>query len=183
MQPEVGTDRSPIADQLNGSGEATSPEITPSIAATAPGQLRVIKRNGTVVSYTDDKIAVAMTKAFLAAEGGTAAASSRIRERVSELTQVVTGVFKRRFPSGGTIHIEDIQDQVELALMRGRRAPDSRAATCFIGKSARGYAPSRRRSKARPSRCRKYRWSPRMASGIRWTSSACGRSSTKPARA
>ena len=119
MQPEVGTDRSPIADQLNGSGEATSPEITPSIAATAPGQLRVIKRNGTVVSYTDDKIAVAMTKAFLAAEGGTAAASSRIRERVSELTQVVTGVFKRRFPSGGTIHIEDIQDQVELALMRG----------------------------------------------------------------
>ena len=117
MQPEIGTDRSSMADQLNGSGAA--PEITPSIAATAPGQLRVIKRNGTVVSYTDDKIAVAMTKAFLAAEGGTAAASSRIRERVAELTQLVTGVFKRRFPSGGTIHIEDIQDQVELALMRG----------------------------------------------------------------
>ncbi|MDE0452740.1 MAG: ribonucleoside-diphosphate reductase subunit alpha [Gammaproteobacteria bacterium] len=118
MQPEVGTDRSSIADQLNGSSDTTTPAITPSIAATAPGQLRVIKRNGTVVSYTDDKIAVAMTKAFLAAEGGTAAASSRIRERVSELTEIVTAVFRRRFPSGGTIHIEDIQDQVELALMR-----------------------------------------------------------------
>ena len=119
MQSEVVTDRSSLADKLNGSGDTTTPAITPSIAATAPGQLRVIKRNGTVVSYADDKIAVAMTKAFLAAEGGTAAASSRIRERVSDLTQAVTGVFERRFPSGGTIHIEDIQDQVELALMRG----------------------------------------------------------------
>ena len=96
----------------------TIPTITPSVAATAPGQLRVIKRNGTVAPYTDDKIEVAMAKAFLAVEGGTAAASSRVREQVSALTRQVTGVFQRRFPSGGTIHIEDIQDQVELALMR-----------------------------------------------------------------
>ena len=95
-----------------------APAITPSLAATAPGQLRVIKRNGTVAPYSDDKIEVAMAKAFLAVEGGTAAASSRIRERVSEMTKQVTGIFRRRFPSGGTIHIEDIQDQVELALMR-----------------------------------------------------------------
>ena len=95
------------------------PEPLPaSIAATAPGQLKVIKRNGTVVPYTDDKIAVALTKAFLAVEGGTAAASPRIRELVAELTGQVSNTFKRRFPSGGTIHIEDIQDQVELALMR-----------------------------------------------------------------
>ena len=119
MQSEVVPDRPTPTDQINGSVDTTTQTITPSLAATAPGQLRVIKRNGTVVAYADDKIAVAMTKAFLAAEGGTAAASSRIRERVSELTQVVTGVFERRFPSGGTIHIEDIQDQVELALMRG----------------------------------------------------------------
>jgi ribonucleoside-diphosphate reductase alpha chain len=78
----------------------------------------VIKRNGTVVPYTDDKIALALTKAFLAVEGGTAAASPRIRELVNHLTEQVTGTFKRRFPSGGTLHIEDIQDQVELALMR-----------------------------------------------------------------
>ena len=85
---------------------------------TAPGQLRVIKRNGTVVPYTVDKIAIAMTKAFLAVEGGTAAASSRIHETVNKLTEQITSTFKRRMPSGGTIHIEEIQDQVELTLMR-----------------------------------------------------------------
>ncbi|MBC6906624.1 ribonucleoside-diphosphate reductase subunit alpha [Saccharophagus sp. K07] len=98
-----------------------APEIespTASITATAPGQLRVIKRNGTVVPYTDDKISVAMTKAFLAVEGGTAAASSRIHETVAKLTKQISETFKRRMPSGGTIHIEEIQDQVELALMR-----------------------------------------------------------------
>ncbi|WP_122315647.1 ribonucleoside-diphosphate reductase subunit alpha [Pseudomonas cichorii] len=88
------------------------------LSATAPGQLRVIKRNGTVVAYTDDKITVAITKAFLAVEGGNAAASSRIHDTVARLTEQVTATFKRRMPSGGTIHIEEIQDQVELALMR-----------------------------------------------------------------
>ena len=93
-------------------------DLSPAIAATAPGQLRVIKRNGAVVMYDDDKIQIALTKAFLAVEGGTAAASSRIRELVANLSGVVTATFHRRLPSGGTIHIEDIQDQVELALMR-----------------------------------------------------------------
>jgi ribonucleoside-diphosphate reductase alpha chain len=109
---------------LSGARESSAPSIqpaaplSPAIAATAPGKLKVIKRNGTVVPYTDDKIALALTKAFLAVEGGTAAASPRIRELVAHLTDQVTSTFKRRFPSGGTIHIEDIQDQVELALMR-----------------------------------------------------------------
>ncbi|AIR87778.1 ribonucleoside-diphosphate reductase subunit alpha [Pseudomonas cremoricolorata] len=101
--------------------QATLPQDADSnqdLAATAPGQLRVIKRNGTVVAYTDDKITVAITKAFLAVEGGTAAASSRIHDTVARLTEQVTATFKRRMPSGGTIHIEEIQDQVELALMR-----------------------------------------------------------------
>ncbi|SDF03898.1 ribonucleoside-diphosphate reductase subunit alpha [Pseudomonas seleniipraecipitans] len=93
-------------------------DATQSLAATAPGQLRVIKRNGTVVPYTGDKITVAITKAFLAVEGGNAAASSRIHDTVARLTEQVTATFKRRMPSGGTIHIEEIQDQVELALMR-----------------------------------------------------------------
>ena len=91
---------------------------SPSVTATAPGTLRVIKRNGAVVGYDDDKIQVALTKAFLAVEGGTAAASTRIRELVTGLTRQVTSTFERRMPSGGTIHIEEIQDQVELALMR-----------------------------------------------------------------
>ena len=101
--------------------QGKAPQATESnldLSATAPGQLRVIKRNGTVVPYTDDKITVAITKAFLAVEGGTAAASSRIHDTVARLTEQVTATFKRRMPSGGTIHIEEIQDQVELALMR-----------------------------------------------------------------
>ncbi len=88
------------------------------VSATAPGLLRVIKRNGTVVPYTDDKIAVAVTKAFLAVEGGVAAASNRIHETVENLTAQISATFKRRMPSGGTLHIEEIQDQVELTLMR-----------------------------------------------------------------
>ena len=88
------------------------------LSATAPGQVRVIKRNGTVVTYDQSKIAIAITKAFLAVEGGTAAASSRIHEMVANITDQITATFKRRMPSGGTLHIEEVQDQVELALMR-----------------------------------------------------------------
>lgn len=86
--------------------------------ATAPGQLRVIKRNGTLVSYDSGKIAFAISKAFLAVEGGSAADSSRVHQQVALLTDAVSNTFKRRMPSGGTVHIEEIQDQVELALMR-----------------------------------------------------------------
>ena len=102
--------------QTPGETPATSADLD--LNATAPGHLKVIKRNGTVVAYTDDKISVAITKAFLAVEGGQAAASSRIHETVRNLTAQVTATFTRRMPSGGTLHIEDIQDQVELALMR-----------------------------------------------------------------
>ena len=111
MQTDTTRENSPTAAPQAG-------QAAQDLSATAPGQLRVIKRNGTVVPYTDDKITVAITKAFLAVEGGTAAASSRIHDTVARLTEQVTATFKRRMPSGGTIHIEEIQDQVELALMR-----------------------------------------------------------------
>jgi ribonucleoside-diphosphate reductase alpha chain len=111
------TEPMPRRDQSQPRPTVSTP-IPASIAATAPGQLRTIKRNGHVVPYDDSKIAVAITKAFLAVEGGTAAASPRIRELVRNLVDQVTATFERRFPSGGTLHIEDIQDQVELALMR-----------------------------------------------------------------
>jgi ribonucleoside-diphosphate reductase alpha chain len=88
------------------------------VAATAPGTIKVIRRNGKVTGFDASKIAIAMTKAFLAVEGGGAAASSRVREKVEQLTAQVTGALTRHMGSGGTIHIEDIQDQVELALMR-----------------------------------------------------------------
>ena len=92
-------------------------DISPNLVM-APGKMRVIKRNGKVVSFEDEKIKVAIMKAFLAVEGGSAAGSSRIHEEVDQMAQDIIKVFERRMPSGGTIHIEEIQDQVELQLMR-----------------------------------------------------------------
>ena len=88
------------------------------LAVNEPGAIKTIKRNGKVVRYDDEKIKVAITKAFIAVEGSNAATSNRIYEQVDELTRQISHAFKRRLPNGGTIHIEDIQDQVELALMR-----------------------------------------------------------------
>ena len=111
-----------------------------SLNATAPGQLRVIKRNGKVVAYTNDKIVVAITKAFLAVEGGQAAASSRIHDTVARLADQVTAIFKRRLVSGGTIHIEEVQDQVELALMRSGEHKVARAYVLYRDEQARKRA-------------------------------------------
>lgn len=88
------------------------------IAQTAPGLIKVIRRNGTVTPFDAHKIAVAMTKAFLAVEGDTAVSSSRIHEKVTALTKKIDDTFTRRLHSTGTLHIEEIQDQVELELMR-----------------------------------------------------------------
>ena len=96
----------------NASLETQNSEIN----LTAPGKLRVIKRNGKVVPFEEDKIKVAITKAFLANESGNAAASERIHIKVEDITSDVMEIFDRRMPSGGTIHIEEIQDQVELQL-------------------------------------------------------------------
>ena len=95
-----------------------SSDSAPEITAHAPGKVQVIRRNGKVTHFDPNKIMVAMTKAFLAVEGGSAAASSRVHDRVRELAEQVTSALTRRLPGGGTVHIEDIQDQVELALMR-----------------------------------------------------------------
>lgn len=89
-----------------------------SVITSTPGQLQVIKRTGEVAPFDAEKISVAIGKAFLAVEGQQSADSSRIHDRIEQLTEMVLNTFKRRLPSGGTIHIEEIQDQVELALMR-----------------------------------------------------------------
>ena len=98
--------------------KTTPPKIQEDINLAAPGKLRVIKRNGKVVAFENEKIQVAVTKAFLANEGGNAAASERIHEKVEVITSEIMDIFSRRMPSGGTLHIEEIQDQVELQLMR-----------------------------------------------------------------
>ncbi|MGV6859030.1 MAG: ribonucleoside-diphosphate reductase subunit alpha [bacterium] len=100
------------------------------------GQYRVIRRNGKVTHFDPSKITVAMTKAFLAVEGGTAAASSRIHETVQLLTVQVNDALLRRMPENGTVHIEDIQDQVELALMRNGEHQVARAYVLYRAKQA-----------------------------------------------
>ncbi|HTF82935.1 ribonucleoside-diphosphate reductase subunit alpha [Cellvibrio sp. ARAG 10.3] len=126
-----------------GSKPQQDPHHSNNLSATAPGQLRVIKRNGTVVPFDASKIAVAMTKAFLAVEGGTAAASSRVHETVDNLTKQITATFKRRMPSGGTIHIEEIQDQVELILMRSGEQKVARDYVLYREEHARMRAQKR----------------------------------------
>ncbi len=86
--------------------------------AIMPGEIRVIKRDGSIVAYDDSKIAIAIRKAYIEVEGQQVVASSRVRELIDNLTGQISATFERRMPSGGTIHIEEIQDQVELALMR-----------------------------------------------------------------
>ena len=118
------------------------------LAATAPGQLRVIKRNGKVVTFDLSKIEVAVTKAFLAVEGGQAAGSSRVHETVRELAQQIWTVLQRRNPSGGTVHIEDIQDQVELALMRSGEQKVARAYVLYREKRAEERAAKEQAARA-----------------------------------
>jgi ribonucleoside-diphosphate reductase alpha chain len=107
--------------------QTKTPEREKETAAITPGQMRVIKRNGSVVPYDQEKIGIAITKAFLAVEGGAAAASTRIHNKVNELANAVTMTFSRRMPSGGTLHIEEIQDQVELELMRSEERTVARS--------------------------------------------------------
>ena len=97
------------------------------VSQSAYPEYRIIRRNGAVVGFDPGKISVAMTKAFLAIEGGQGAASARIRELVAGLTEGVVAALARRQPGGGTFHIEDIQDQVELALMRSGEHEVARA--------------------------------------------------------
>ena len=99
-------------------------------ATAAPRTLthyQIMRRNGAVVAFEPSKIAVAMMKAFLAVHGTQGAASASVREVVDGLTQAVVRALMRSRPGGGTFHIEDVQDQVELGLMRGGHHEVARA--------------------------------------------------------
>lgn len=96
-------------------------------AADSAVSLQVIRRNGAVVDFHPEKISLALSKAFLAVEGSQSTVSSRVRELVARLTAGVVRSLTRRLPDGGTVHIEDIQDQVELALMRAGEHDVARA--------------------------------------------------------
>src|SRR3990172_5390089 len=110
------------------------------INANLPGEYRVIRRNGKVTRFDAGKITVALTKAFLEVEGRSAAASRRIHDITRDLTEQVTNALTRRMPGGGTVQIEDIQDQVELALMRTGEQKVARAYVIYREERARERA-------------------------------------------
>jgi ribonucleoside-diphosphate reductase alpha chain len=102
--------------------------------ATTIGDYKIIRRNGAVVGFEPSKISIAVTKAFLAVNGGQGAASARVRELVEQLTGSVVSALLRRQPAGGTFHIEDVQDQVELSLMRSGEHDVARAYVLYRAK-------------------------------------------------
>ncbi|WP_395448534.1 ribonucleoside-diphosphate reductase subunit alpha [Aminobacter sp. UC22_36] len=125
-----GTDRIP-------SGLSQSPK-----AASEPG-FRVIRRNGSVTPFDATKITVALTKAFLATEGSVAAGSRRVHEVVEDMTAQVVSALTRRADAGRTFHIEEIQDQVELALMRSEHHKVARAYVLYREERARERAAAK----------------------------------------
>ena len=106
---------------------AHSPTAYADAEANPLAHYQIIRRNGAVVPFEPNKIAVAMMKAFLAVHGTQGAASASVRETVDGLTQQVIRALMRSRPGGGTFHIEDVQDQVELGLMRGGHHEIARA--------------------------------------------------------
>src|SRR5437870_1097286 len=114
-------------------GATALTDVSPAVQPVF-SQYKIIRRNGAVVGFEPGKISVAVTKAFLAVEGGQSAASARIRELVAGLTANVVAALVRRQPAGGTFHIEDVQDQVELALMRSGEHDVARAYVLYRAK-------------------------------------------------
>ena len=106
---------------------ASRPATRPAPVASAYQGYQILRRNGAVVSFEPNKIAVALMKAFLAVHGTQGAASASVRETVDGLTESVVRALLRSRPGGGTFHIEDVQDQVELGLMRGGHHEVARA--------------------------------------------------------
>lgn len=126
--PAKSTSEFGIASQ----GTGTKPSAMST--ATTIGDYKIIRRNGAVVGFEPSKISIAMTKAFLAVNGGQGAASARVRELVEQLTGNVVATLVRRQPAGGTFHIEDVQDQVELSLMRSGEHDAARAYVLYRAK-------------------------------------------------
>lgn len=139
------SDVAPAATRPSPSTGFASSE-SPAAHGAGPATLadyKVIRRNGSVVAFEPSKIAIAMTKAYLAVNGGQGAASARVRELVEQLTNSVVSALMRRQPAGGTFHIEDIQDQVELSLMRAGEHNVARAYVLYREKRAQERAAAR----------------------------------------
>ncbi|TMH39046.1 MAG: ribonucleoside-diphosphate reductase subunit alpha [Betaproteobacteria bacterium] len=130
-------------------GATALTDVSPAVQPVF-SQYKIIRRNGAVVGFEPGKISVAVTKAFLAVEGGQSAASARIRELVAGLTDAVVSALVRRQPAGGTFHIEDVQDQVELALMRSGEHEVARAYVLYREKRSEARAHEAAQKKPTP---------------------------------
>ncbi|SFN35092.1 ribonucleoside-diphosphate reductase class II [Formivibrio citricus] len=119
---------------------ATRDEVSEMMQQTSFEAYKVIRRSGDVVAFEPGKISLALSKAFIAVQGGEAGASASVRELIAALTQSVVQALMRRKPEGGAIHIEDIQDQVELALMRSGEHDVARAYVLYREEHARQRA-------------------------------------------
>ena len=139
----------PINDPVQQDNLQKNNDPASELNAFQPGEYKVIRRNGKVTGFDASKISVAVTKAFLDVEGGTAAASTRVHEKVEALTGQVVRALTRRMPSGGTVHIEDIQDQVELALMRAAEQKVARAYVIYREERARARIEKEKQQEAK----------------------------------
>ena len=154
-QQHHGVCRCPNLPHLISRETKTAPlfQLRPESIAAPEAELpmQVIRRNGTVSKFDAGKISVAMTKAFLAVEGHTAAASRRVHEVVEQLTAEVVGALSRRMSEGRTFHIEDVQDQVELALMRSEHHKVARAYVLYRDERTRQRAEQEAAKSAKPA--------------------------------
>lgn len=99
-----------------------------------PGLLYVLRRENAVraeenpvTDYNQEKIYIAITKAMIAVEGQSAIGSTRVQEVARDMAQQITDRFMLNLHNNNIIPIEDIQDQVELALMRAGEQKVARA--------------------------------------------------------
>nr|WP_238355578.1 ribonucleoside-diphosphate reductase subunit alpha [Kribbella sandramycini] len=104
--------------------------------------MTVVRRDGSTTDFDATKISVAVTKAFLAVEGNEAGATDRVRDLVTELTGRVVDALTSRGDARRSIQVEDIQDQVELALMRAGEHQVARAYVLYREERTKARTPS-----------------------------------------
>jgi ribonucleoside-diphosphate reductase alpha chain len=144
MQSQIVSTLSQTTYSETAAHAGSSVSAASSVAAKPYANYQIIRRNGAVVPFEPSKIAVAMMKAFLAVHGTQGAASASVREAVDQLTSQVVRALLRSRPGGGTFHIEDVQDQVELGLMRSENHEVARAYVLYRERRAqeRAKAPA-----------------------------------------
>jgi ribonucleoside-diphosphate reductase alpha chain len=145
------TEYHPVARPAGIAASTAAAGMATASVASAYAGYQIIRRNGAVVGFEPNKIAVALMKAFLAVHGTQGAASASVRETVDRLTESVVRALLRSRPGGGTFHIEDVQDQVELGLMRSGHHEVARAYVLYRERRAQERARQGATAAAKPA--------------------------------